>query len=48
LGKPVVTGVDILNLNEIEAREAEARNDPGFRFTTNEEMLAVLGVIQPA
>jgi ferredoxin/flavodoxin---NADP+ reductase len=42
LDKPVVTTEDALRLAQIEAQEAEARNDPGFRFTTNEEMLAAL------
>lgn len=43
LGKPLVTREDALRLAELEAQEAEARDDPGFRFTTNEEMFAVLG-----
>jgi ferredoxin/flavodoxin---NADP+ reductase len=42
LDKPIITTEDALRLAQIEAQEAEARNDPGFRFTSNEEMLAAL------
>ncbi len=42
MGKPFVTVEDALRLAQIEAQEAAERNDPGFRYTSNEEMLAVL------
>ena len=42
LGKPIVDKSDALRLMEIEAREAEAREQPGFKFRTNVEMLAAL------
>ncbi|MGC9348321.1 MAG: FAD-dependent oxidoreductase [Anaerolineae bacterium] len=42
LDKPIVDKSDALRLMEIEAREAEARDEPGFKFKTNAEMLAAL------
>lgn len=44
--KPVVRTEDALRLAAIEATEAELRGDPGFRYTTNEEMFDVLGLIE--
>ncbi|MGC9469781.1 MAG: FAD-dependent oxidoreductase [Anaerolineae bacterium] len=41
-GTRVVTKEEALRLVEIEAAEAEARDDPGFKFATNEEMFAAL------
>ncbi|MGC9521187.1 MAG: FAD-dependent oxidoreductase [Anaerolineae bacterium] len=43
LDKPVVTTEEALRLAELEAAEAKARHDPGFRFATNAEMLEALG-----
>ncbi len=42
LGKPLVTAEDALCLARIEGAQAEACGDPGFRFTSNADMLAAL------
>ncbi len=44
LKKPVVTKALALRLSEIEAAEAARRGEPGFRFSTNADMLAALGL----
>jgi ferredoxin--NADP+ reductase len=42
LDKPVIEKSEALRLMELEAREADARNEPGFKFKTNDAMLAAL------
>ena len=42
LGKPIVTAEDALCLARVEGAQADACGDPGFRFTSNAEMLATL------
>jgi ferredoxin--NADP+ reductase len=42
LDKPIVTAEDALCLARAEAAQADACGDPGFRFTSNAEMLAAL------
>ena len=46
LDKPIVTASDALRLAEIEAAEAAARGEPGFRYTNNEEMFAALALVR--
>ncbi len=43
-GKPVVKTEDVLRLLKVEAREGDSRGDPGFRYKTNAEMLAAIGL----
>lgn len=45
LGKPVVSKTDYERLAEIERAEIEARGLEGFKFQTNEEMLAAMGLV---
>jgi len=42
LNKPIVTAEDVLRLARIEAARAESCGDPGFRFTSNADMLAAI------
>ncbi len=42
LDKPVITTEEALQLAELEDAEAEAHDDPGFKFATNAEMLTAL------
>lgn len=44
LGKPIVTADDWRRLEEAERAEAEKRGLDFFKFATNEEMLAVIGL----
>jgi ferredoxin/flavodoxin---NADP+ reductase len=46
LDKPIITTADALRLAEIEAAEAAARGEPGFRYTNNEEMFAALEAVR--
>jgi ferredoxin--NADP+ reductase len=46
LDKPVITKEDIQRLEAIEAAEAERQMLEEFKFSTNEEMLAAIGVTQ--
>jgi len=46
LGKPVISKEEIQRLEAIEQAEAERRMLEEFKFSTNEEMLAALGVTQ--
>lgn len=49
IGKPVVTKDDIQRLEAIEQAEAERRMLEEFKFSTNEEMLAAMGLtLSPA
>lgn len=49
LGKPVITKTDILRLEAVEQQEAERRSLEDFKFGTNEEMLAAMGLtLNPA
>jgi ferredoxin--NADP+ reductase len=43
MDKPVVSKEDALRLAQVESAEAQARNEQGFRFTTNADMLKALG-----
>ncbi|MEI7987839.1 MAG: GNAT family N-acetyltransferase [Chloroflexota bacterium] len=45
VGKPFVTTMDWLRLEEIEKQEAERHQLPAFRFNTNEEMLSAIGLV---
>jgi hypothetical protein len=46
LDKPVITKGEIQRLEAIEQAEAERRMLEEFKFSTNEEMLAAIGVTQ--
>lgn len=48
LDKPVITKDDIQRLEAIEQAEAERRMLEEFKFATNEEMLAAIGITQNA
>jgi len=48
LGKPVVTKEDIKRLEAVEIAEAEKRGLEEFKFATNEEMLAAMGLLETA
>jgi len=49
LDKPVITKADILRLEGVEQQEAERRSLEDFKFGTNEEMLAAMGLtLNPA
>ncbi len=44
LDKPVIPKQDVFRLVEIEARKAKDCDEPGFRYTSNREMLEALGI----
>jgi hypothetical protein len=44
LNKPVVQKPDLLKLLEVERAEAEKQGLPAFKFGTNAEMLAAMGL----
>lgn len=46
LDKPIVTKADAQRLEKAERAEAQACNQEGFRFTTNADMLKVMGLQQ--
>lgn len=48
LGKPVITKDDIKRLEAAEAAEAQRRGLMEFKFASNEEMLAAIGLIETA
>jgi ferredoxin--NADP+ reductase len=49
LDKPVITKADIQRLEAVEQQEAERRSLEDFKFGTNEEMLAAMGLtLNPA
>jgi hypothetical protein len=49
LDKPVITKEDIHRLETVEQAEAERRMLEEFKFATNEEMLAAMGItLNPA
>lgn len=45
IGRPVITKEDIQHLEKIEQEEAERRGLEEFKYSSNEEMMAVLGLI---
>ncbi len=47
LGKPVVLKPDLEKLAEAEAKEAQNAGLPEFKFKTNDEMLAAMGLTSP-
>jgi ferredoxin--NADP+ reductase len=46
LGKPVVFKTDVLRLEAVEAEEAVRLGLEEFKFSSNEEMLAVMGLAE--
>ena len=44
LGKPAVTQADLVRLQEAEAQEAKHREVHEYKYGSNEEMLAALGL----
>lgn len=48
LSKPVITKDDIKRLEAAEAAEAQRRGLEEFKFASNEEMLAAIGMIETA
>jgi len=48
LHKPVILKEDIKRLEAAEAEEAQKRGLPEFKFSTNEEMLQAMGLIETA
>jgi ferredoxin--NADP+ reductase len=47
LHKPVIEKTDLQKLSEVAAIEAEKSGLPAFKFATNDEMLAAMGLKQP-
>jgi ferredoxin--NADP+ reductase len=47
LDKPIIHKSDVQKLIEAEAKEAEKSGLPAHKFATNDEMLAVMGIIKP-
>ncbi len=45
-GKPVITKEDIQRLEKIEQEEAERQGLEEFKYSSNEEMMAILGLIK--
>jgi len=48
LNKPVITKEDIKRLEAIESEETKKRGLEEFKFSSNEEMLQAMGLVQPA
>jgi hypothetical protein len=48
LNKPVVTKDDIKRLEAVEAEEAAKRGLEEFKFSSNEDMLQAMGLIETA
>jgi ferredoxin/flavodoxin---NADP+ reductase len=47
LDKPIIRKSDLQKLIEAEAKEAEKSGSPAYKFATNDEMLAVIGLKKP-
>jgi ferredoxin--NADP+ reductase len=47
LNKPIVHKSDVQKLIEAELTEAEKKDLPAYKFATNDEMLAVMGLKKP-
>ena len=48
LNKPIITRDDIKRLEAAEAAEAQKRGLEEFKFASNEEMLAAMGLVETA
>jgi hypothetical protein len=47
LHKPVIQKANLQKLSEVAALEAEKSGLPAFKYATNDEMLAAMGLKQP-